>query len=84
MSVSVATLLTFQLTIGAQVLTVPNGAIIATPRLYVNVDCLVTVVPCASIPLTDRVLVPRDAGRGISLPLFAQTAVEDDTKLSYE
>ena len=84
MSVSVATLLTFQLIFGAHVLIVPTGAIIATPRLYVNVDCFVTVVPCVFVPRTDNVLVPNDAGRGISLPLFAQTAVEDDTKLSYE
>ena len=75
-------MLTFQLTLGDHVFIDPVGAIIATPRLYVNVDCFVIVVPCASIPLTDSVLVPRDAGRGISLPLFAQTAVEDETKLS--
>ena len=75
MRVEVATLLTFQLTDGAQVVIVPAGAIINTPRLYWNVDCFDTVTLLVSVPLTYRVLVPKDDGLGISLPLLEH--VED-------
>ena len=78
-----ATLLTFQLTDGDQVEISPMGARINTPRLYWNVDCFDTVVLFISVPLTYRVLVPKDDGLGISLPLFAH--VEDaHVVLSYE
>ena len=47
-----------------------------TPRLYWNVDDAVAVVLFISAPRTQRVLVPKDDGFGISDPLFAQ--VDDD------
>ena len=66
-------------------LTNPEGEIINTARLYVNVDCFVTIVPCASIPLTDNVLDPINGdGLGISDPFSEQSAVEVEVKLSYE
>ena len=60
------------------------GEIIKTPRSYLNVDCFVMIIPCASIPFTDNVLVPINGdGLEISTPPRAQLAVEVDTKLSY-
>ena len=83
MRVEVATLLTFQLTDGAQVEIVPAGARMNTPRLYWNVDCFDTVMLFISVPLTYSVLVPKDAGLGISLPLLEH--VEDaHVELSHE
>ena len=83
MRVEVATLLTFQLTDGAQMEIVPAGASMNTPRLYWNVDCFDTVILFMSVPFTYSVLVPKDDGLGMSLPLFAH--VEDaHVELSYE
>ena len=83
MRVEVATLLTFQLTDGAQVEIDPAGARINTPRLYWNVDCFDTVILFMSVPFTYSVLVPKDDGLGISDPLLKH--VEDaHVELSYE